>query len=151
MEENQVNTPIYTMGEEAEDVITSLRLTAEEMSEYSTVKAKLEGHFVVCRNIIFERAKFNQRQQEAGESVDSFITALYCLSEHCGYGELLIEMVRDRLVVGLRDKRLSEQFQMDPEPPLEKAVTRVHQSEQVNFPLPALVFQTVRSYCFSCS
>lgn len=47
LEENQVNTLIYTMGEEAEDVITSLRWTPEEIREFSTVTAKLEGHFVV--------------------------------------------------------------------------------------------------------
>jgi len=69
----------------------------------------LDGHFVARRNIIFERAKLNQRQQELGESADSFHTALHCLAEHCGYGALHDEMVRDRIVVGLKDKRLSEQ------------------------------------------
>ncbi|XDV25073.1 hypothetical protein PO909_029054 [Leuciscus waleckii] len=122
-DENQVNTLIYTMGDEAEDIVTSLRMTEEEASVYNTVKEKLERHFVVRRNIIFERAKFNQRQQEQGETVDSFITALHCLSEHCGYGHLHDEMVRDRLVVGLRDKKLSEQLQLDSELTLESTVS----------------------------
>ena len=39
--------------------------------------------------------RFNRRRQEEGESVDSFITALYTLAEHCGYGELHDEMVRE--------------------------------------------------------
>ena len=39
--------------------------------------------------------------------------------------------MRDRLVVGRRDKRLSEQLQMDPELTLEKAVNKARQSEQV--------------------
>lgn len=128
-EENQVNTLIYTMGDEAEDIVTSLRMTEEEAGEYVTVKQKLERHFVVRRNVIFERAKFNQRQQEQGETVDSFITSLHCLSEHCGYGQLHDEMIRDRLVVGLRDKKLSEQLQLDPELTLERAVTRVRANE----------------------
>lgn len=83
-EENQVNTLVYTMGEEAEDILTSLRLTPEEASEYNSVRAKLEAHFVVRRNVIFERAKFNQRHQEVGESAKGFITALHCLAEHYG-------------------------------------------------------------------
>ena len=58
---------------------------------------------MVRRNVIFERAKFNQRQEEQGETVDSFITSLHYLAEHCGYGQLHDEMIRDRLVVGLRD------------------------------------------------
>ncbi len=130
-DENQVNALIYTMGEEAEDILVSLHLSPEEASEYDTVKMKLDAHFVTRRNVIFERAKFNQRQQEMGESADSFHTALHCLAEHCGYGALHDEMVRDRLVVGLRDKRLSEQLQLDPELTLEKAINRARQSEQV--------------------
>lgn len=129
--ENQVNALIYTMGEEAEDILISLHLSPEEESEYEAVKLKLDAHFIARRNVIFERAKFNQRHQEMGESVDCFITALHCLAEHCGYGTLHDEMVRDRLVVGLRDKKLSELLQMDPELTLEKAVTRARQSEQV--------------------
>ncbi|XP_025999271.1 uncharacterized protein K02A2.6-like [Astatotilapia calliptera] len=130
-DENQVNALIYTMGEEAEDILVSLHLTPEEASDYETVKRRLDAHFVARRNIIFERAKFNQRQQETGESVDNFHTALHCLAEHCGYGTLHDEMVRDRFVVGLKDKRLSEQLQMDPELTLEKALNRARQSELV--------------------
>ncbi|KAI5621586.1 hypothetical protein C0J50_18855 [Silurus asotus] len=130
-DENQVNALIYTMGEEAEDILTSLHLSPQAASDYEVVKNRLNDHFVARRNVIFERAKFNQRQQEVGESVDHLITALHCLAEHCGYGDLHDEMVRDRLVVGLTDKRLSEQLQLDPELTLEKAVVRVRQSELV--------------------
>lgn len=119
------------MGEDVEDVITSLALTEEEQADYTAVMDRLEQHFVVRRNVIFERAKFNQRHQENGETVDNFITVLYCLAEHCGYGALHDEMIRDRLVVGLRDRKLSEQLQMDAELTLDRAVTRARQSEQV--------------------
>ena len=83
-QESQVNTLVYAMGDEADDILTSLGLTDEQKKEYETVKDKFEAHFVKRRNTIFERAKFNQRRQEEGESVDSFITSLYCLAEHCG-------------------------------------------------------------------
>ena len=43
-------------------------------------------------------------------SVDTFITAL---SEHCNYGALKEEMIRDRIVVGLRDSNLSLKLQLD--------------------------------------
>ena len=73
-----------------------------------TVKKKFEDYFVKCHNPIFERAKFNQRSQKEGESVDSFVTDLHVLAEHCGYGPLHDEMIRDKLVVGLKYARLSE-------------------------------------------
>ena len=74
--ENQVNTLVYTMGDSADDILASLGLTEEEKKTYDTVVAKFQGHFVKKRNVIFERAKFNQRKQEEGESVDNFVTAL---------------------------------------------------------------------------
>lgn len=127
-----------TMGDEAEDILTSLRLTPEQLCQYNTVMERLNEHFVVRRNVISELiisvisdAKFNMRQQETGDSADNFITALHCLAEHCGNGELYSNMIWDRLVVGLRDKRLFEQLQMDAELTLEKAVTRVCQSELI--------------------
>ena len=53
------------------------------------------------------------RKQEDGETVDSFITALYELVEDCNYGLLREEMIRNRLVVGIRDVKLSERLQLD--------------------------------------
>ena len=130
-EEAQVNTLIYSMGDEADDIMRSFGLAVEDAKNYSTVLAKFEAHFVKRRNVIFERAKFNMRRQEEGESVDAFITALYGLAEHCGYGNLHDEMVRDRIVVGIRNAALSEKLQLDAELTLEKAVTYVRQSETV--------------------
>ena len=122
-EETQVNTLLYSMGDEADDILRSFRLSAEDAKKYETVKGKFDEHFIKRRNVIYERAKFNQRRQEPGESVDSFITALYGLAEYCGYSDLHDEMIRDRIVVGLRDARLSEKLQLDPDLMLEKAIT----------------------------
>ena len=43
-----------------------------------------------------------------GESIDSFVTALHELAEHCNFRDLKEELIRDRLVVWLRDASLSE-------------------------------------------
>ena len=130
-EESQINALIYTMGNHADDILCSFGLNEEDAKKYDVVKGKFDGHFVKRRNKIFERAKFNQRVQKGGESVDSFITALYTLSEHSEYGNLREEMIRDRIVVGILNSRLSEQLQLDPDLKLETAVTKVRQSEAV--------------------
>jgi len=96
------------------------------------VKWKLEGHFIKCRNLIFECAKFNQKRQERGESIDSFITSLHYLADHCEYEPLQDEMIRDRIVVGLMDANLSMKLQMDPELTLNKATTATRQTEAIN-------------------
>ena len=130
-EESQVNTLVYSMGDKADDILQSFNLTEADQKKYSTVKDKFERYFVKRRNTIFEHAKFNKRKQEDNESVDEFITDVYCLAEHCGYAALHDEMVRDRIVVGIRDGHLSEKMQMDPELTLDKAVNLARQSEAI--------------------
>ena len=85
------------------------------------------------KNAIFERARFNKRNQLEGESAESYITTLYELAENCDYGALKSEMIRDRLVVGIRDNALSdhERLQTKEGLTLEKAKTMIRQREAV--------------------
>ena len=50
----QVNALVYTMGDEASDIMAGFGLTEEEREVYQTVKTKFYEHFVVRRNTIFE-------------------------------------------------------------------------------------------------
>ena len=131
-QEHQVNALVYCMGKEADDVLKSFGLSDEEQKVYTTVTGKYVNYFNVRRNTIFERARFNLRKQEEGESVDQFITSLYTLSEHCDYGDLKDQLIRDRIVVGLRDAKISEKLQLDPALTLLKAVTQARQKEAVH-------------------
>ena len=137
-DEAQVNTLIYSMGDDADEILRSFALSDADKKKYAPVVAQFEAHFVKRRNIIFERARFNMRRQEEGEPVDAFITGLYALAEHCGYGDLHDEMIRDRIVVGIRNAQLSEKLQLDSELTLEKAVTQVRQSEAIKQQQPLL-------------
>ena len=130
-EESQVNTLTYSMGDEADDILQSFGLSDADRKKYTSVKDKFEGHFIIKRNVIFERARFNMRVQEEDESVDSFITDLYTLAEFCVFGDLHDELIRDRIVVGIRDKNLSERLQLESELTLSKAINAVRQKEVV--------------------
>jgi hypothetical protein len=76
-----------------------------------------------------ELRRFNRRRQKEGEQ---YITELYDLVEFCAYGDLKEEMLRDRLVVGIRDLNLSEKLQTDPDLTLEKVKTLVRQKAAVH-------------------
>ena len=65
---------------------------AEERKVYSGVLKSLDNHFIVRRNVIFERARFNQRNQLADETSDNYITVLYNLAENCNYREMKEEI-----------------------------------------------------------
>ena len=87
--------------------------------------------FKIRKNFIFERTHFNSRSQREGESVEQFIISLYSLAEHCECGEMKDKMIRDRNVVGIHDRPLSEQLQLDAELTSEKVKKRVRQHEAI--------------------
>ena len=127
-----MNTLIYTMGDAADNIFQAFMLQDENRKKYEVTKEKFEKHFMKKRNIIiYERAKLNSRRQEDGETADLFITALYNLAERCEYGALHDDMIRDRIIVGIKDSSLSERMQLHNALTLEKATRMVRQSEAV--------------------
>ena len=127
----QVSTLLYCLGGEADDVLTSTNITEDERKQYASVFEKFDDFFKVRKNVIFERARFNRRNQLDGESSETYITVLYGLVENCEYGAMRDELLRDHLVVGIRDKALSKKLQLDPTLTLEKAKTAIRQREAV--------------------
>jgi len=131
-EQRQVSTLLYCLGEKADDVLSSTGISEENRKKYSEVLNSLDDYFKVRKNVIFERARFNRRNQLQGETAEEYVTVLFNLVDSCNYGELRDEMLRDRLVVGIRDVALSERLQMDSELTLEKAMKMVRQKEAVH-------------------
>ena len=123
---------MYCLGEESDDVLTSTGITNDERKNYKDVLKKFDSFFKVRRNVIFERALFNRRQQAEGETAEQYIAALYNLASNCNYGDLQDERIRDRLVVGIKNNSLSEQLQMDADLTLEKAKKAIRQKEAVH-------------------
>ena len=64
------------------------------------------------RNVIHERACFHRRVQTEGETVETFIRNLYELAEHCEFGTQRDEQIRNRIVIRILDKSLSQKLQM---------------------------------------
>ncbi len=136
-QEYQVNTFMHAAGEDAEEILYVLPLTEEEKRSYAAVTEAFNKHCVSKWNIIFERARFNKRNQEPGESV-VFIMAVHSFAELCDFGALKEDLIRDRIVVGIRDAKLSERLQLDADLTLEKAITKVRQSAAVKTQQPIL-------------
>ena len=118
------------MGDKAADIFILLKLA--QVDDYAAIKQTLDTYCVVKKNGIFEIAKFTTCVQREGESVDDFIRNLHVLSETCDYPEGLVdEAIRDRIVVGICDKALSQLLQLIPDLTLLKLVDNVHQKESV--------------------
>ena len=117
-EKEQINTLIYAMGEQAEDVLLSRGI---DESSYAAVLVSFDTYFGVRRNLIAERATFN-RMCQVEDSMDIFVHKLYRQAEYCEYGDLREQLIRDRIVVGVADDELSTKLQAETELTLDDAV-----------------------------
>lgn len=130
-EKQQINQLLLQMGSEVDKIMENAKKKQENFPTYLAMKEFFEKVFERKINIIFERAKFNLRNQNEGESAEQYIQEIINLAKLCNYGALNDELIRDRLVVGIRDTRLSEELQMDKELNMEKAIEQIKQAETV--------------------
>ena len=127
----QVNTLLYAMGAESETIFQSFALSAEDSKVIKTVLEKFDSYFEPKRNVIHERAMFYERSQKEGESVEAYIRTLHEMATHCEFTKKE-EQIRDRLVVGLRDKEVSQELQLKGNDlTLDQACTLARNTESV--------------------
>ena len=60
----------------------------------AVVLSKFDEHCVPKTNEAYESYKFFTRDQHVGESIDSYITALYKLADTCSFGALKDRLTR---------------------------------------------------------
>ena len=136
--ETQRDCLLYVMGRESEKIFGTFRFAPggedganrELDTDFETVCTKFDAYFGVKKNIIHERALFQERRQKTDESVEEFYRALTALAEHCNYNDL-DDQIRDRLVVGLRDIKTKEKLQLTHDLTLTKALEVARQQEQI--------------------
>lgn len=128
-DKEKIDMLCYLMGERAEEILSQIMPDLSATTSYEAVKIKFNGYFAPKKNVVFERFKFNSRMQQTDESVDSFVTALYTLAETCEFGELKEDLIRDRLVIGIRDSRVSERMQLTADLKMSRALEMARQAE----------------------
>ena len=69
----------------------------------------LTQHFEPQRNIIFERYLFNSANH-GNENIDQYLNRLRKLASTCAYGALCDELIRDRLVIGIKSHEVRKRL-----------------------------------------
>ena len=77
---------------------------------YEDLAKLLQDHFMPKPSTVVQQFKFNTRFQQPSETITMFLAELRHLSEHCEFGITLDEMLRDRLVCGVRDIRIQRRL-----------------------------------------
>ena len=122
---------MYLLGSKAIDILNSFQIPETDKNKYDVVKARFTQYCNASRNTMLDRTKFRLRKQEPGESMDDFITSLHSMAQYLGFGGLKNDMIRDQLVMGVRDVKLSHKLQLQENLTLTKAENLCRQSEVI--------------------
>ena len=68
--------------------------------------------------------------QKDGETIDEYYTTLKKMSKNCKFGALEEELLRDRIIVGIRSHTLKERMLREPDLSLDKAIDICRLDEQ---------------------
>lgn len=91
------------MGKECLQIFLNLKLSEEEKNDVNMCIKLLEAYFKPKRNVVYERYLFNSCTQGPEETVDGYVNRLRKCASSCQFGPLTEELIRDRLVLGLRE------------------------------------------------
>ena len=113
---------LTAVGRQTYHVIRNLALprSPKELS-YEELVEIVATHYNPKPSPIIKRFEFNTRCQEESESIANYIAALRSIAEHCNYGDTLNDMLRDRLVCGIRDKRVQRRLLQESELSFDQA------------------------------
>jgi len=118
------------IGTDAYEVYANMEFAEES---YKTDPDKLieafERHCIGEINEVYERYIFNRRQQEPGETFDTFVGDLRRLVRTCEYGPVEESTIRDRIVLGIRDDATRKKLLQMRKLNLKKAIDICRSSE----------------------
>jgi hypothetical protein len=81
--------------------------------------------------IIYERYRFNNRNQAPGENIATYLTELRTIARNCAHDSITPdEILRDRLVLGIRDDHVRERLLRLNNLTLQKPVDTIKATEQ---------------------
>ncbi|XP_061178377.1 uncharacterized protein K02A2.6-like [Saccostrea echinata] len=120
----------YLIGSDGREIYNTLKFEKEEKDR--TLKMALEAFDKYCRpkkNETVERFRFNTRKQEAGETIETYITELKTLASTCNFGQVADSLIRDRIVCRIVNTHLRERLLRKLDLSLDKCVDMCRAAE----------------------
>ncbi|KAL0809559.1 hypothetical protein ABMA28_011092 [Loxostege sticticalis] len=98
------------IGEDGQNLYYNILKKTDETPKYEDLLKEFDNYFEPKQNEIINTFNFNRRNQEEGESFDSFYSEIRKLIKSCIYQEQENRMLRDRIVMGIRDKNIQRKL-----------------------------------------
>ncbi|KAJ8913347.1 hypothetical protein NQ315_008737 [Exocentrus adspersus] len=110
------------MGDQGLMIYNNLQYgEVEDKTKLKTVLEMFDQYCNPAKNLVYEHYKFFKRDQLQTETVDEFVTALRQLSSTCEFKETDV-LIRDRLILGIRDPRIQERLLQESDLSLNDAI-----------------------------
>jgi len=138
--EYQVALFLHTLGDEALKIYNRLQFIKPESER--TIKDIIDAFdkFAVGEtNETYERFVFNQHSQKEGEPFEVYLSSLRQLIKSCNYCDSCIESIlRDRIVLGVRDLETQSALLKERKLTLEKAIDICRAAENATMHIQAM-------------
>ena len=92
------------------ETFNSFGLTNEQKTAYVEVVKSFSDFCEPKKNEVYGAFVFQSRYQKPDEPFDNFYMGLKKLVSNCGYGAQQERMLRDRIVMGVHDKKLQKRL-----------------------------------------
>ena len=104
----------------------------EDKNDVKTIIKKIDGYIIGDTNETYERYKFNRRDQAEGETIDEYVAALRDLAKSCNFcscPDLKESLLRDRIVLGIREDQVRKELLQKRKLSLDEAVDHCRSCE----------------------
>ena len=130
----RVSTLLSVIGEDAVKAFdTFVWSEGQKEDSIKDVLTKFDEYCEHRTQVIYERYRFNNRKREAGESISAYVTELRVIAKNCAHDEITLdEILRDRLVLGVRDEKVRERLLRVNDLTLSKAIDICKAAEQTS-------------------
>ena len=121
----------FVYAEEKKNDKGEVVTVAETRESLEVLKKKFQEICTPKTNVIMDRHKFNSRSQKTYENIVTYLADLRILASTCKYGALCDELIRDRIVCGVRSNTIRRQLLKEGDLTLFRAI-QICQSNELS-------------------
>ena len=111
------------MGEKGIEIYETLNICeTEEAPKLNEVIERFDQHFKPLKNTTFKRHEFFTAKQTEMQTFAEYVTELKIKSNDCEFGELKDSLIRDKIILGLKDMSLKEKLLQEPNLTLARTI-----------------------------
>ncbi|KAK9747084.1 hypothetical protein QE152_g5617 [Popillia japonica] len=142
-EEKKIRILFTLIGDKAMFKYDRFKLSDDEKTTVNNVISAIRSRLISKRNVIYERAMFNSCNQETDEKFDDYYRKLEKLIENCEFKDFKSDLLRDRIVLGIKNKELRKRLMTKADLTLRETLDLCRIDELTNQEMQELSTETV--------